>query len=110
MPLYEFWCGTHGVLAALRPMADFAKPCACPDCGADAPRVLITPPRLAAADRGRIRAQAVNERAAEIPKRLSEHGPGCACCASGAKPARPALTRPDGSRSFPSARPWMFSH
>jgi hypothetical protein len=69
----------------------------------------MTPPALGARDRGRMAAHAVNERAADSPKKLSTHGPGCACCAGGAKPSR-TLARPDGSKSFPGARPWMISH
>ena len=110
MPLYEFWCETHGPFEAMRSMADFAEPCDCPDCGAPAARVLMTPPRLGAADRSRMRAHAVNERAADSPKKLSTHGPGCACCSGAGKKGRATLRRPDGSKSFPSARPWMISH
>lgn len=109
MPVYEFWCETHGPFEALRAMADFAKACPCPDCGADASRVLMTPPRLASAKRSTMAAHAVNERAADSPKKLSSHGPGCACCSGAAKPSR-TLSRPDGAKSFPSARPWMISH
>lgn len=110
MPLYEFWCEAHGLFEALRPMAAYAEPCACPDCGAAAPRVLATAPRLGAADRGTMKAHGINERAADSPKRLSDHGPGCGCCSGGAKPGRSTLRRPDGSKSFPTARPWMISH
>jgi len=110
MPVYEFACETHGLFEALRPMAAFREPCACPECGAAAPRVLVTAPRLATPDRGRIKAHAVNERSADSPLKLSEHGAGCSCCSGGSKKARPTMLRPDGARSFPSARPWMISH
>jgi putative FmdB family regulatory protein len=109
MPVYEFHCESHGTFDALRPMAAFADPCPCPHCGAPAPRVLITPPRLAARDRGQVKAHAVNERSADSPRRASSHGPSCACC--GPKKAKGAtLTRPNGSKSFPTKRPWMISH
>jgi putative FmdB family regulatory protein len=110
MPVYEYWCATHGLFEAMRPMAAYAEPCDCPECGAAADRVLVTAPRLAAADRTRMQAHAVNERAADSPKKLSSHGPGCACCKGGAKPGRATLRRADGAKSFPGSRPWMISH
>ncbi len=112
MPMYEFWCEDHGLFESLRPMAAYAEPCACPDCGASAPRVMATAPRLGASNRGTIRAHETNERAADSPRRLSQqgHGPGCGCCSGGSKRGRKTLRRPDGSKSFPSARPWMISH
>ena len=110
MPVYEYFCERHGTFEALRPMAEFKAPCDCPSCGAASPRVLITPPRLGARDRGGIRARETNERSADSPKKLSTHGPGCSCCSGGSKKSKGALTRPDGSRSFPAKRPWMISH
>lgn len=110
MPLYEYVCETHGLFKALRPMEEYGAPCACPSCGAPSQRVLLTPPRLGSRDRARMQAHAVNERSSDSPKRLSEHGPGCSCCSGGAKSARSTLVRPDGAKSFPSARPWMISH
>lgn len=110
MPLYEYRCDRHGLFEALRPMATFAEPCACPECGAQAPRVMVSAPRLASSNRARMAAHAVNERSADTPRRLSSHGPGCACCSGGAKQGRATLRRPDGAKSFPAARPWMISH
>jgi putative FmdB family regulatory protein len=108
MPVYEYLCEDHGPFEALRPMTQHAAPCACPDCGADSRRVLLTPPALGARDRGRMKAHAVNERSADSPKRSSGHGPGCGCC--GGKTSSGTLRRPDGSKSFPAKRPWMISH
>ncbi|NCO15950.1 MAG: zinc ribbon domain-containing protein [Alphaproteobacteria bacterium] len=110
MPVYEYWCDSHGLFNALRPMAACAEPCDCPECGAVAPRVMVTPPRVAGGDRSRMKAHAINERAADSPRRSAGHGPGCGCCGGGPKPGRSTLQRPDGSKSFPSARPWMISH
>ncbi|PKQ08476.1 MAG: FmdB family transcriptional regulator [Alphaproteobacteria bacterium HGW-Alphaproteobacteria-10] len=110
MPVYEYWCESHGLFTSLRSMASFAEPCDCPDCGALAPRVMFTPPHVAGGDRGRMKAHAINERAADSPKRLSGHGPGCSCCGGTSKKGRATLHRPDGTKSFPSARPWMISH
>ena len=111
MPIYEFECPTHGVFHALRPMAQHSEPCPCPDCDAPARRVLLTAPALSGMDRGRYQAHEVNERSADSPKKLSSHGPGCACCSGGKKKkSSTTLHRPDGSKSFPSKRPWMISH
>jgi putative FmdB family regulatory protein len=110
MPVYEFECEAHGFFEALRPMAAFADPCDCPTCGKEARRVVLTAPRLARGDSPRMKAHAVNERAADSPKKLSSHGPGCACCSGGAIKGGRTVQRPDGSKSFPSARPWMISH
>jgi putative FmdB family regulatory protein len=69
MPLYEYVCDSCGRFAAMRPLASFAEPCACPDCGAASPRNLLASPALggspalvAAASPGR------------------SHAGGCACC------------------------------
>ncbi|MDQ0317796.1 FmdB family zinc ribbon protein [Amorphus orientalis] len=113
MPLYDYYCEEHGAFTALRPMSAYAEPCECPDCGASAPRVMLTAPRLGLLDTATRTAHAVNERSAHEPKRASSHGhgPGCGCCGGGtAKKGRKTLHRPDGSKSFPSARPWMISH
>ncbi len=110
MPVYEYLCAEHGAFEAIRPMADYKSPCPCPDCGAQAPRVMLTVPRLAALDTATRRAHETNERSAHEPKSTRSHGPGCGCC-SGAKTAKSkTLHRPDGSKSFPSKRPWMISH
>lgn len=110
MPVYEYFCEEHGPFVEMRPMAQSADPCACPSCGEEKPRAFFTAPALGASDRGRMKAHAVNERAADSPKKASTHGPGCACCAGGESKSRKTLHRPDGSKSFPSNRPWMISH
>ncbi len=110
MPVYEYFCQKHGYFEALRPMAEFENPCDCPDCNEPAERVMLTPPMLANGDRSRMKAHEVNERSSDSPKRTSTHGPGCACCSGGTKKNSKTLKRPDGSKSFPSKRPWMISH
>lgn len=91
-------------------MSEYASPCNCPECGAEAPRVMLTVPNIANMDKGRRVAHQTNERSADSPKKTSTHGPGCSCCSGGKKAGRKTLHRPDGSKSFPSARPWMISH
>ncbi|RAI01955.1 FmdB family transcriptional regulator [Acuticoccus sediminis] len=110
MPTYEYLCTRHGAFQAVRPMAESADPSPCPACGTAAPRAIMTAPRLAGMDGAKRHAHATNERSADSPRRSGDgHGPGCGCC-SGKSKSRGTLHRPDGSKSFPSARPWMISH
>jgi putative FmdB family regulatory protein len=112
MPVYEYLCDGCGPFTAIRPMAEYAEPHRCPDCDASAPRVLMTAPRLATMSATRRVAHATNERSSDAPKVLSQlgpsHGAGCACCSGTSS----RLTRrgKDGSKSFPTSRPWMISH
>jgi putative FmdB family regulatory protein len=71
MPLYEYVCDTCGPFAAMRPLASFAAPCDCPDCGAAAPRNLLASPALGGA-------------AAAPAAGMKPHAAACACC----KPSR----------------------
>ncbi|HUA56753.1 MAG TPA: zinc ribbon domain-containing protein [Candidatus Sulfotelmatobacter sp.] len=111
MPLYDYDCARCGPFTVLRPMAECEAPHDCPDCGASAPRVILTAPRLALMDAGRRNAATVNERSAHAPRRSAEsggHAPGCTCCTGSSR----SRTRrdADGAKSFPSSRPWMISH
>jgi putative FmdB family regulatory protein len=112
MPVYEYMCDACGPFTAIRPMAEFEQPTACPICEAESPRVLLTAPNLASMDPRRRTAMATNERSASAPKSLSEmktkHGAGCSCCNS--KSMRYLKRSQDGAKSFPASRPWMISH
>ncbi len=110
MPTYEYLCETCGPFESIAPMSKFADPCDCPTCQTEAPRVLITAPRILGMDSGRRRAFETNERSADSPKSTKTHGPGCSCCSGGTKKKSKTLYRPDGSKSFPTKRPWMISH
>lgn len=110
MPVYEYACETHGIFETIRPMSECTAPCDCPECGAAAPRVMVSVPRLALMDSGRRQAHATNERSSHAPKSTRNHGPGCSCCSGGSKVNKGTLRRPDGSKSFPAKRPWMISH
>ncbi|MFW2589996.1 FmdB family zinc ribbon protein [Sagittula sp. SSi028] len=110
MPYYDYLCDACGPFTESAPMADFDKPCDCPACGTAAPRVLLQAPRFANMDAGRRTAFATNERSQHAPKSSRAHPPGCGCCSGTSKTASRTLHRPDGSKSFPSARPWMISH
>lgn len=112
MPVYEYLCSDCGPFTAMRPMGECDLANDCPDCGAVAPRVIMTAPRLSTLSTARRIASATNERSAHAPRTLSEmkaaHGSGCGCCAG---KLSPSLKRAkDGSKSFPTKRPWMLSH
>jgi putative FmdB family regulatory protein len=108
MPIYEYACGQCGGFTVMRPMARSSEPHPCPDCGAQAPRVIATAPAFAGMPAVVRQAHAVNERSAHEPKQSPRHGAGCSCC-SGAGKSSAARTA-DGKKSFPGKRPWMISH
>lgn len=113
MPTYEYACDSCGDFATLRPLALRNEPCACPDCGQDSPRVMLSAPRLGVMASATRAAHATNERAAHAPQSSKDyvrlkHPAGCGCCST-SKPSK-TMTSAAGSKTFPSARPWMISH
>ncbi|MEL7460576.1 MAG: zinc ribbon domain-containing protein [Pseudomonadota bacterium] len=109
MPVYDYMCDDCGPFQEMVPMAKFADPCDCPACGTQARR-LLTIPQLSGLSTATRSAHETNERAADSPKRSKQHGPGCGCCGTSKKIGSKTLHRPDGSKSFPTKRPWMISH
>ena len=112
MPTYDYQCTDCGGFDALRSLSQRNDPAACPECGSDAARVFASAPRLALMEAGTRSAMAVNERARHEPKRSGEyqrfkHPSGCGCCST-----RPSATvrGANGTKAFPSKRPWMISH
>lgn len=73
MPDYDYLCDTCGPFTRTRPMAAFADPLPCPECGMAAPRALLRMPALGAA--------AVAGMAPEAMPRFGRHPGGCGCCA-----------------------------
>ncbi len=73
MPLYEYSCDACGPFAAMRPLAAFADPCDCPECGAASPRNLLASPALGG-----------NGAPAAAKVGAKTHMGGCGCC----KPTR----------------------
>ncbi|MBS9478632.1 FmdB family zinc ribbon protein [Ancylobacter radicis] len=122
MPVYEYLCESCGDFTAMRPMSEYQAPQPCPDCGASAPRVMLTAPHFSGMARESLVAHATNERAANAPMTTGEfaaksaaarHGSGCSCCSGGMKSRTKkskTATAASGAKSFPSARPWMISH
>ncbi len=112
MPVYEYACLKCGPFDALRPMAEYQAPLACPSCGLEAERVILSVPNfalMAGADRN---AHAVNERSADSPGiaqtsgRGHVHGPNCGCGLG----ARSKTNGAPAAKGFPAKRPWMISH
>jgi putative FmdB family regulatory protein len=113
MPVYDYLCTDCGPFTDMRSMAECELPNDCPGCGLEAPRALLTAPRLATMDSRTRTARATNERSANAPYTLSSrkgsHGSGCSCCSTGMTNKK-AKTSPSGAKSFPGQRPWMISH
>jgi putative FmdB family regulatory protein len=111
MPTYEYECVHHGVFETMRSMKESSFPQPCPDCGRLAPRVVVTAAAFAGTPAAQRTAHAINERSASEPKTSASmrHKSGCSCCSSNARSST-TVKLPDGSKSFPSKRPWMISH
>ena len=77
MPRYRYACARCGSFDEMRPMSAYAEPCACPGCGATAPR------EVAAAS---IAGRGSSESKSLAPSR--RHQTGCGCCGA---PARPGM-------------------
>ena len=115
MPVYEYECISCGTFTEMKPMTEYNKPCDCPECGEASERIIMTVPAMADMDPVRRNAFATNEKSSHAPhhstkdSRAHKHGPGCSCC-SGSKKKSSAVHGADGSKTFPSKRPWMISH
>lgn len=114
MPTYEYECTDCGGFSAARPLAQYQESVACPGCGIAAPRVLLSAPAYAGMPGNVRKAHAINERAAHAPKESGKiephkHSAGCGC-GSKSIGASKTVKAPDGSKAFPSKRPWMISH
>lgn len=113
MPVYDYLCETCGPFAAMQPMDRYRDPCDCPECGAVAPRVLLTAPRLAMVDSATRTAHETNERSAHAPHLASHHGHVHSHDHShraGGSISKQLRTHDNGAKSFPGKRPWMISH
>ncbi|UTF60026.1 zinc ribbon domain-containing protein [Gilvimarinus sp. DA14] len=122
MPVYDYRCKDHGVFSDLATMDKSADPAPCPVCAASCARVIMVSPKLLDMAPANREAHARNEksrdkptfstpesRAEQLARREHKHGKGCGC---GDKPIRQShvVYTADGSKVFPSARPWMISH
>jgi putative FmdB family regulatory protein len=111
MPVYEYLCTRCGPFTQMRPMAECESPSECPDCAAEAPRVMLTALHCSTLSAQSRISHTMNERSANAPRTLSSikesHGAGCGCCSSRSRLVRKGN---EGSKSFPASRPWMISH
>ncbi|NUZ04657.1 FmdB family zinc ribbon protein [Schlegelella koreensis] len=81
MPIYDYQCLACGPFTAMRSMAQFRDPCACPGCGNGAARRLVSAPAIADMDPTRRSALAANERHASSRRpTMAAHPAGCGCC------------------------------
>ena len=114
MPIYEYDCPSCGPFSASKPLAAYREPQPCPGCGAGAARALISAPAFAGMSGPLRKAHAVNERAAHAPKesgKIEPHKHSASCgCGSKSIGETKTVKAPDGSKAFPSKRPWMISH
>lgn len=115
MPVYEYLCNDCGPFTDMRPMSECDDPQECPSCATEAPRVILTAPHFACMPAETRKAHATNERSRHAPMTLDQykstkHGAGCSCCSTSKKPSRLVQRGRNGSKSFPTARPWMISH
>jgi putative FmdB family regulatory protein len=102
MPIYDYACAACGPFSDFVPMDMFEADARCPDCGAAAPRALLSVPHLAGGQSQKMKAHALNEKNAHAPvtsRKTGRHPAGCGCCSS-----KPAAVKAAGSR------PWMISH
>jgi putative FmdB family regulatory protein len=117
MPLYDYQCPDCGVFDDFRSASRAAEPAKCPRCGFGSPRV-IRAPQLLEMNASLRTAHEVNERSAHEPRfsnpesreHRHDHGPGCSCCGGSEMGKSSALYHADGSKTFPTKRPWMISH
>ena len=76
MPIYDYACDACGPFTAIRPMAQFREPSACPDCGAGAVRTFLSAPAILGGS-----AYAATEPGATAPRpATTAHPAGCGCC------------------------------
>jgi putative FmdB family regulatory protein len=79
MPIYDYRCPVCGPFTAIRPMAQYREPCACPVCDARAARTLLGTPALASANRAGGFAAGEREESGQRARQTA-HPAGCGCC------------------------------
>ncbi len=97
MALYDYACPGCGPFEDWRPMADAAKPAACPVCGKPSPRAITAPNISTMSGNTRI-ASARNEKSADEPRVVAREKPASGSCHGG------------HAHSHKSDRPWMIGH
>lgn len=117
MPVYDYKCPDHGVFHELETVENHARPMPCSQCQALSPRVIMMAPEVFKMAPEKKQAIARNEAAQHEPQHSTsdtraensarlKHGSGCQHTKRGSK----LIYTADGSKMFPSMRPWMISH
>jgi putative FmdB family regulatory protein len=128
MPVYDYKCASHGLFHDLATMENSARPARCPKCGGASPRVIMIPPAILDMAPDKKAAGNRNEKARHEPlvsatdsrqearererHRHDNRLKGCGCHTEREQSAlkQQVVLLPDGSKVFPSQRPWMISH
>lgn len=113
MPFYDYRCREHGLFERLASVAECAEAGPCPRCGVLAVRVITAPPALLDMAPERREAFARNERSRHEPRlhAVGEEDSDHRCGDDpGSVVERRAILLADGSKVFPSQRPWMIGH
>jgi putative FmdB family regulatory protein len=94
MPRYRYACARCGAFDEMRPLDTYAEPCACPECGAMAPRELAV---AGIAGRG----SSIGNATAPSQR----HRVGCGCCGAAARAGLKAEAASAGAPRNGSAPP-----
>ena len=81
--MYDYECQECGTFTAMRPMAQFRDPCACPDCGNQASQLFLHAPAVASINPAGGATDARTKRSAthaDIGHASVAHAAGCGCC------------------------------
>lgn len=100
MPIYDYDCQVCGPFTAMRSMAEFRDPCACPACGIGAPRKSLSAPSIAT--RRSVLASNERDASSEGPMKAA-HPAGCGCCVR--RWPLPGALASNGGRVFSSNGP-----
>lgn len=116
MPFYDYDCADCGNFSAWRSLADRDVPVQCPNCQADAVR-LISAPHLSLMPASLRQAFAKNEKSRHEPGILTRHhcGSGCGCNSPRPKASRYTRSVDLGKEGkflsrVKKKRPWMLGH
>ncbi len=113
MPLYNFHCNDCGEFYLFRSIDTRNDPAACPECSADASRLILAP-NLSIMSPSVRRAHSVNERSRHEPKISGTHTCSSSCGCGTGKKVKPTLTRETKlgklNASRATSRPWMLGH
>jgi len=115
MPLYDYKCSEHGLFHELVAMDEHQHPQPCPHCKVLCARIIMMPPELLTMKKEDRKAHSINERSKHEPivssseSRDHKHGRGCRHEHTKPKKSN-VMFLADGSKIFPSQRPWMICH